>query len=262
MRQRSPDNRVAILDMSVSRRQLLSTTLSHALAATACAALLMPALARADSTTANATTTQSASADAGFPFAPPRGRFIYTITRDGDPIGTQKLDFVSDAANQLTVITDVEIDVRMLGLSFYKFTQHTEEHWENGALQSLNSNTVDDGEQRVVDLNRKGDRLTGKYNEKKRDVPADLIPSTLWHPDAIKQTVVLDTVRARQHQVKVADKGQVSVVLPFGQIEARHYAFTGELNRDVWYDAGGIIVQAEMKAKDGSIIRQQLLDRP
>ncbi|MBI2256076.1 MAG: hypothetical protein HYU58_15745 [Proteobacteria bacterium] len=245
--------------MSVSRRQLLSTILSHALAATACAALLMPTFpALADSTI----NMQSASAEAGFPFTPPRGRFIYTITRDGDPIGTQKLDFVSDATNQLIVITDVEIDVRMLGLSFYKFTQHTEEHWENGALQSLTSNTVDDGEQRVVDLSRKGDRLTGKYNEKKRDVPADLIPSTLWHPDAIKQKTVLDTVRARQHQVNVADKGQVAVVLPFGQVEARHYAFTGELNRDVWYDAGGIIVQAEMKAKDGSIIRQQLLDRP
>lgn len=245
--------------MSVSRRQLLSTVLPHALAATACAILLMPAApALADSTT----NTQSASADAGFPFAPPRGRFIYTITRDGDPIGTQKLDFVSDGANQLTVITDVEIDVRMLGLSFYKFTQHTEERWQNGALQSLASKTIDDGEQRVVDLVRKGDRLTGKYNEKKRDVPADLIPSTLWHPDAVKQSVVLDTVRARQHQVQVADKGEVALVLPAGQVEARHYAFTGELNRDVWYDAGGIIVQAEMKAKDGSIIRQQLLDRP
>lgn len=244
--------------MSVSRRQLLKGLVSHALAATACAALVMPAIARADSTTA----TQSASADAGFPFTPPRGRFIYTITRDGDPIGTQKLDFISDAADQLTVITDVEIDVRMLGLSFYKFTQHTEERWQEGALQSLQSMTVDDGEERKVDLVRKGDRLTGKYNDKKRDVSAGLIPSTLWHPDAVKQSVVLDTVRARQHQVTVADKGQVAVTLPSGVVEARHYAFTGELNRDVWYDSGGIIVQAEMKAKDGSIIRQQLLDRP
>jgi len=248
--------------MSVSRRQLLKGVLPHALAATACVALLMPDMAWADSSTSNSTATQSASADAGFPFTPPRGRFIYTITRDGDPIGTQKLDFISDAADQLTVITDVEIDVRMLGLSFYKFTQHTEEHWQQGMLQSLLSQTLDDGEERKVDLVRKGDRLTGKYNDKKRDVPANLIPSTLWHPDAIKQSVVLDTVRARQHQVNVADKGEVALTLPSGQVEARHYAFTGELNRDVWYDAGGIIVQAEMKAKDGSIIRQQLLDRP
>lgn len=205
---------------------------------------------------------QSASAEAGFPFAPPRGRYIYTITRDGDPIGTQKLDFVADGGNRLTVITDVEIDVRMLGLSFYKFTQHIEEQWQDGLLQAITSETVDDGEERKVDLRRKGDRLLGNYNAKKRDIPGDLIPSTLWHPDATKQKTVLDTVRARQHQVNVADKGEVALMLPLGQMEARHYAFTGELNRDVWYSAEGIILQAEMRAKDGSIIRQQLLDRP
>jgi hypothetical protein len=243
--------------MSVSRRQLLRAVLPHALAATAAVALFMPGAVFADSTS-----TQSASADVGFPFSPPRGRFIYAITRDGDPIGTQKLDFVADGSNTLTVITDVEIDVRMLGLSFYQFTQHIEERWENGTLQAITSKTVDDGEERQVDLARKGDRLTGKYNDKKRDVPGNLIPSTLWHPDAVKQKTVLDTVRARQHQVQVADKGEVSLVLPIGQLEARHYAFTGELNRDVWYGTDGVILQAEMKAKDGSIIRQQLLDRP
>ncbi len=246
--------------MSVSRRQLLSSTWRHAFAAGAIAILSAPLAALADSSTNVG--TQSASADAGFPFAPPRGRFVYAITRDGDPIGTQKLDFLQDGSNRLTVVTDVEIDVRMLGLSFYKFTQHIEEHWENGALQSMISDTVDDGEERKVDLKRDGDRLVGKYNEKKRDVPADLIPSTLWHPDAIKQKTVLDTVRARQHQVTVTDKGEVALVLPTGQMEARHYAFTGELNRDVWYGLDGIILQAEMKAKDGSIIRQQLLARP
>lgn len=244
--------------MSISRRQLLSTTLRHALAAGAVAAFVTPLPARADSSNV----TQSASAEAGFPFTPPRGRFIYAITRDGDPIGTQKLDFVADGSNRLTVITDVDIDVRLLGLSVYKFTQHIEERWQDGALQAMLSDTNDDGEERKVDLTRQGDRLTGKYNEKKRDVPADLIPSTLWHPDAINQKTVLDTVRARQHQVNVTDKGEVALVLPTGTVEARHYAFTGELNRDVWYGKDGIILQAEMKAKDGSIIRQQLLDRP
>ena len=238
---------------------MLWVTSRHALAATALLTLTAPGAVLADSLVAN---TQSASAEAGFPFTPPRGRYIYTITRDGDPIGTQKLDFVADGSNRLTVITDVEIDVRMLGLSFYKFTQHTEEHWQDGMLQAMISQTDDDGEERKVDLARKGDRLVGKYNEKRRDLPGDLIPSTLWHPDAVKQQTVLDTVRGRTHQVKVSDKGAAALVLPIGQMDARHYSFTGELNRDVWYGPDGIILQAEMKAKDGSIIRQQLLDRP
>ena len=254
--------------MSVTRRQLLLNMTHSALVIAAGAGAAMsfasgrPALADSLAPESLATGAQSASAIAGFPFAPPLGRFIYTITRDGDPIGTQKLDFVADGDNQLTVITDVEIDVRMLGLSFYTFTQHIEEKWQDGILQAISSNTLDDGEERNVDLHRKGDRLQGKYNTKNRDVPGDLIPSTLWHPDAIKQRTVLDTVRARQHQVTVTDKGEGTLVLPVGEVAARHFAFTGELNRDVWYGPDGVILKAEMKAKDGSIIRQELLDRP
>jgi hypothetical protein len=244
--------------MSISRRQLLSTMTTTAFALTAGVGMGLSfscvKTARAD--------VQIAAALAGFPFAPPLGRFIYTITRNGDPIGTQKLDFLQDGDNRLTVITDVEIDVRMLGLSVYQFTQHIEEKWQDGMLQALMSQTDDDGEQRKVDLKRTGDRLKGSYNDKSRDVPGSLIPSTLWHPDAIKQAIVLDTVRARQHHINVADKGSVALVLPVGQVQARHYAFTGELNRDVWYGPDGVILQAEMKGKDGSMILQQLLDRP
>lgn len=202
-----------------------------------------------------------ARAAAGFPFTPPAGHFIYTITRDGDPIGTQKLDFTAQGGDGLLVITDVEIDVRILGVSFYRFTQHIEERWQGGQLDSLLSKTVDDGDERLVELAREGDRLKGHYNKKARDVDGRLIPSTLWHPDAVKQSAVLDTVRGRVHQVTVTDKGRVAVALATGPADARRYGFTGELNRDVWYGEDAIILAAEMKAKDDSIIRQQLLDR-
>ena len=202
-----------------------------------------------------------ATAAAGFPFTPPSGHFIYTVTRDGDPTGTQKMEFTAQDEDGLLVVTDVSIDVRILGLTFYRFTQHIEERWLGGRLDSLLSRTFDDGDERQVDLRRDGDRLKGHYNSKARDVDGKLIPSTLWHPDAIKQSAVLDTVRARVHQVTVIDKGRVAVTLPTGTADARRYAFTGELNRDVWYGEDAIILAAEMKAKDDSIIRQQLLDR-
>jgi hypothetical protein len=202
-----------------------------------------------------------ARAALGFSFQPPIGRFIYTITRDNDPIGTQKLEFTAEGADGLLVVTDVDIDVRILGLSVYRFTQHIEERWQGGKLYALTSRTDDDGDERLVELGREGDRLKGHFNSKARDVDGNLIPSTLWHPNAINQTAVLDTVRARVHQVTVTDKGRVAVVLPTGQLDARRYAFNGELNRDVWYGPDATILVAEMKAKDDSIIRQQLLDR-
>lgn len=203
-----------------------------------------------------------APAAQGFAFAPPVGRFIYTVTRDGDPIGTQSLEFTAEGADGLLVVTDVNIEVRVLGMSFYTFTQYIEERWQGGLLQSMVSRTDDDGDERLVEFTRAGDRLKGHYNSKPRDVDGSLIPSTLWHPDAVKQSAVLDTVRGRVHQVKVTDKGKVALVLPTGQEDARRYGFTGELNRDVWYDLDApTLLAAEMKARDNSTIRQQLLDR-
>jgi hypothetical protein len=237
-----------IIAMSPSRRQFLITL---ALAG-AMPVLVRPAVADSG----------AAGSGAGFAFTPPAGSYIYMVTRNGERIGTQTLEYLRQGEDGLTVITDVEIDVHMLGFSVYTFTQHIEEHWRGGILEALYSQTDDDGEQRQVDLRRDGDRLKGRYNAKERDVPANLITSTLWHPDAVRQSVVLDTVRGRTRAVSVADKGVVSVRLPFGAAEARYFSFTGELNRDVWYDTAGVILAAEMKGKDGSVIRQELLARP
>ena len=52
------------------------------------------------------------------------------------------------------------------------------------------------------------------------------------------------------------------LTLPIGTVQARHYIFSGEFNREVWYDEAGVMVAGQMEAKDGSIIRQELLRMP
>jgi hypothetical protein len=41
-------------------------------------------------------------------------------------------------------------------------------------------------------------------------------------------------------------------------VEARHYQLSGELERELWYDAAGVLVQVRFKGKDGSDIRYEL----
>ena len=42
----------------------------------------------------------------------------------------------------------------------------------------------------------------------------------------------------------------------------RDYSDSGNFNREAWYDESGVLVAAQMEAKDGSIIRQELLRMP
>jgi hypothetical protein len=187
--------------------------------------------------------------------------FVYQVTRDGEVVGEQRADF-ERRNDALSVITDVRINVTLLGINVYDFSQRIEEKWAQGVLVELRSDADDDGNHRVVRLARNGERLIGSYDGKERDLPGYLIPTTLWNSAAVGHSAVLDTVRGRERETRVEDKGVEQLTLPIGTIQARHYVFTGEFKREVWYDESGVLVAGQLEAKDGSIIRQELLRMP
>lgn len=203
----------------------------------------------------------TAHAEALSPETAPTGTFVYQVTRDGEVVGEQRADF-ERRDDALSVITDVRINVTLLGISVYDFTQRIEEKWAQGVLMEFRSDTDDDGNRRNVVLARSGERLVGTYDDKKRDLPGYLIPSTLWNSAAVGHSALLDTVRGRERDIRVEDKGIEQLTLPIGKVQARHYIFSGEFNREVWYDEAGVLVAGQMEAKDGSIIRQELLRMP
>jgi len=203
----------------------------------------------------------TAHAEALSPETAPTGTYVYQVMRDGEVVGEQRADF-ERRGNDLSVITDVRINVTLLGISVYDFSQRIEEKWAQGVLMELRSDADDDGNHRTVRLARNGERLVGSYDGKERDLPGYLIPTTLWNSAAVGHSAVLDTVRGRERDVRVEDKGMEQLKLPIGTIQARHYVFTGEFNREVWYDESGVLVAGQLEAKDGSIIRQELLRMP
>lgn len=202
-----------------------------------------------------------AFAEALSPDTAPTGTFVYKVMRDGDVVGEQRADF-ERRGTDLSVITDVRINVTLLGISVYDFSQRIEEKWAQGVLVELRSDADDDGNHRVVRLTRNGERLVGSYDGKERDLPGYLIPTTLWNSAAVGHSAVLDTVRGRERDTRVEDKGMEQLTLPIGTIQARHYIFTGEFSREVWYNESGVLVAGQFEAKDGSIIRQELLRMP
>ena len=189
------------------------------------------------------------------------GTYVYQVLRNGEVVGEQRADF-ERRGDELQVITDVRINITLLGLTIYDFTQRIEEHWVNGQLMQLTSVAVDDGDTRNVTLKRDGDRLVGTYDGKKRDLPGNLIPTTLWNSAVVEQTSVLETTKGRERAFTLVQKGVEKVKLPVGSVSARHFVFSGDFSREAWYDDSGVLVASEMKAKDGSIIRQELLRMP
>ena len=195
-----------------------------------------------------------ASNDLALATFPPAGRLDYQVVREGDDIGTQSVEFIR-SGDRLTVRTHVNIVVTVLGIPVFRFTHEAEEQWQNGRLTAFKSKSNDDGEPRDVALRLDGDRLRGTYNGRTLDLPGSLIPASLWRPDTVHQTVLLDPIKGRDRQVSVADRGLEKVKVRGQLVDAHHYAMTGQITRDIWYGPDGQIVQVRFPAKDGSQVQ-------
>ena len=192
---------------------------------------------------------------------PPLGIFIYSISRDGTPIGQQRMEFVNDG-EKLRVLSHSELEVRLLGMSLYGFNQQVEEVHAGGKMMSFTSEADDDGTDRKVTLALQGDLLKGDYNgDQKRSVDPTLVTSLFWQKPPLGETQVLDTLRGKVRDVKVTDLGVETLTLPVGRVETHHYKLTGEWKRDLWYDANDVLVAGEL-IKDGATVRQELQQRP
>lgn len=184
---------------------------------------------------------------------PQDGRLIYEVLRDGETVGTQSFEFIR-RDDRLIVRQHVDIAIDLLFLFTYEFRHNSEEQWVDGRLVALTSRTNDNGKKRAVELRREGDRLRGSYNGEARDLPGSLLPASLWTPEMVRQSLLLDPIKGRSRQIAVTDKGEERISLPGGTVKARHYAITGQIEREVWYGPDGRLLQLRFSAKDNSEI--------
>ena len=126
------------------------------------------------------------------------------------------------------------------------------EDWVDG--RTLPRGPDNDGETLTANLARTGGRIRGTCNGIMLDVPADLLPISVWHPDFVHQSIVLDQYRCVQRSVKATDDGIERILVGAKNVAAHHYAVSGELQRDVWYSPEGQTLQVQLPAKDGSRI--------
>jgi hypothetical protein len=184
---------------------------------------------------------------------PSAGRFDYEVIREGEKIGTHSVTFRHEGRH-LAIATRTDIAIEQLGITLYRFHYEAEEDWVDGRLTRLTSRTDDDGETLTANLARAGGRIRGTCNDVALNLPADLLPISVWHPDFVRQSVILDQYKCVERSVRATDDGIEPIFAGAQTVAARHYAVTGELQRDVWYGPDGQTLQVRFPAKDGSEI--------
>jgi hypothetical protein len=193
---------------------------------------------------------------------PPPGIYIYSILRDGAPVGQQRMEFVDDG-EKLRVISHTELEVTLLGMSIYGYNSQVEEVRAGGKIMSLVAETDDDGKDKKVNLSLQGDRLKGNYNnDTPRDIDPALSTSLFWQLPSPGDAQIIDFERGKVRDVTVKEIGPETLTLPVGKVETRHFRISGEMKRDLWYDANGVLIAGQRPGPDGSTARLELQQRP
>lgn len=207
--------------------------------------------------------TSAAGAAQDVPAWPGRlGSYVFEVTRDGKPIGTQTVTLKQDG-DILTVTTESAIAVKLLGIVVYRMHQVLTDTYHGNRLVAVAAETKDPDGLRAGKIARDGNRWTGKLGKLSRDFECDCASSSTMPLLAnVERSMMIEASQVKLRSVTIEDKGTETLNLPEGRVQTRHFAVKGEIERDVWYDPAGNLVAAQQIGSDGSLIRQNLLSDP
>jgi len=181
----------------------------------------------------------------------------YTVLRDGKPIGTHAVT-IDQNGPQTSVEVETDIAVKVLFVTAYKFKHSSKESWDNGQLVSITSTTDDDGVAKELNAQIQDGRIAVdskvKGQERRQHADAATLPASLWNAKTVQQSALLNTLDGQVMNVQVENLGAEEVDAGGAKLSANHYAITGELTREVWFDAKGRLVRMRFPDKTNSEI--------
>jgi len=198
----------------------------------------------------------AAGASVGRADPPPNRTVRYEIRRDGDPIGTHRVDFERRGVEgRFTVHHRIQIRVRVLSFEAYRYTMDSRETWQGQRLLGLSASTDRNGDALTVFMRASGGMLRIRGPEGRAEVPAQAVPSSPQHFvfDSAR-TVMVEAEDGRALDVRVSGPVVEELALGGRQVPCRRVRVRGDLDATLWYAPSGILVRKRLTAPDGSTI--------
>ena len=196
----------------------------------------------------------------------------FAAVRNGQTIGHHRLTFQKNG-EQLTVSTAIDLAVKFMGVTAYRYMHRAQEVWSGDTFQGLTARTDDDGKKYAIQIRRDGAALAVERNARpdglspatlergfQRDgavrttLPPQLLPSTHWNVRQIRQSELVNTQTGTEVRIQVSVLGRETIRTANASIDATRYRYTGDLLVDQWFDDAGRWVKTSFTASDGSTI--------
>lgn len=168
----------------------------------------------------------------------------FRILRQGSQIGTHRVTF-SEANGELTARTDVDIAVRLLGVTVFRFNHRFTELWAGDRLRLATSHHDRNGTvtEMVARAAEGGILVQGPKGPQR--LPAEAAPLSWWNPRSFTRPL-FDTETGEPLRLR-----WTRIPLPDGAV--RWVATDGDESEGT-YAADGTWLDWKTKAEDGSIV--------
>jgi hypothetical protein len=186
-------------------------------------------------------------------------QLLYTVTRDGSPIGRTSVD-IDRSGDNVTVTSKTDIEVKVI-IVLYRFKQDVTEVWKGDQLVSLKSETDDNGTAHDVSITPSGKNLKIVADGKTSNGPEGAVPASFWSTRFLKAKALINLDNGRVMSSTSKDVGAEPITLRGTPHQAQHYKVSAgkDFERDLWYEGDQLIrVRIKDSTTQGSLISSDL----
>jgi hypothetical protein len=173
---------------------------------------------------------------------------LFRIVREGSQVGTHRVRF-REEAGLLEATSEVRVQVRLMGITVYRYSHDVVEAWRGERLAGLNSRLDRNGTARACEARADAAGLTLRGSGGEARLPPDAAPLTWWRAATLRPGVPLFDPRegiAVQPRLETAREGANTRIRLIG----------GE-GAEIVYDRAGNWVGFATTGEDGSAVRYE-----
>ncbi|KQP18508.1 hypothetical protein ASF43_11175 [Pseudorhodoferax sp. Leaf267] len=182
----------------------------------------------------------------------------FSVSLDDKPIGQHRFR-ITGPADARSVTSEAQFDVRLLGLSVYRYQHRATEQWRGHCLAGLTATTDDDGEAGRVQAQARGQALEVSTAAGTQALPGCVMSFAYWSPAIRTQTQLLNAQTGQYERVRIQAMGSGPIDVRGQSTPAERWRITGPQQPiDVWTLPNGDWVGLDSVVRGGRVLRYRL----
>ena len=171
-------------------------------------------------------------------------RIEFEIYRNNKHIGKHTFSF-KKLDGQITVESEINFEIKKLGITFYKYHVSGMEIYKDGKLIKFNSKTNQNGKEKYVNMKLENGEYIIDGSSYKGKASVDYLLGTWWNHSIVKAPAQISAISGRIIKQKVTFLGKETINIGGKSYNTLHFNFSStdkklekgkKLNTDVWYD--------------------------